>query len=102
MGCAAIRPTGCPGWRTGRTGRNVIRRRCRLEVGVAVCQLRRVHPRWRQRRLRHELGRNGCPGPVPWEASIYRLLVRRGLIEPNQRRRREDYRRWDRPGDITR
>jgi len=39
---------------------------------------------------------------VPWEASIYRLLVRRGLIEPSQRRRREDYRRWDRPGDITR
>ena len=71
------------------------------EVEAAVCELRRVHPRWGQRRLRHELGRNGCPGPVPSEASIYRLLVRRGLIEPKaRRRRREDYRRWERPGPM--
>ncbi len=71
------------------------------EVEAAVCELRRVHPRWGQRRLRHELGRNGCPGPVPSEASIYRLLVRRGLIEPRaRRRRREDYRRWERPGPM--
>jgi transposase InsO family protein len=71
------------------------------EVEAAVCELRRVHPRWGQRRLRHELGRNGCPGPVPSEASIYRLLVRRGLIEPKRRRRRRaDYRRWERPGPM--
>jgi len=71
------------------------------EVEAAVCELRRVHPRWGQRRLRYELGRNGCPGPVPSEASIYRLLVRRGLIEPKaRRRRREDYRRWERPGPM--
>ena len=71
------------------------------EVEAAVCELRRVHPRWGQRRLRHELGRNGCPGPVPSEASIYRLLVRRGLIEPKvRRRRREDYKRWERPGPM--
>jgi transposase len=71
------------------------------EVEAAVCELRRVHPRWGQRRLRHELGKNGCPGPVPSEASIYRLLVRRGLIEPKRRRRRrEDYRRWERPGPM--
>jgi transposase InsO family protein len=71
------------------------------EVEAAVCELRRVHPRWGQRRLRYELGRSGCPGPVPSEASIYRLLVRRGLIEPKRRRRRrEDYRRWERPGSM--
>ncbi len=71
------------------------------EVEAAVCELRRVHPRWGQRRLRHELGRNGCPGPVPSEASIYRLLVRRGLIEVKaRRRRREDYKRWERPGPM--
>jgi hypothetical protein len=51
------------------------------EVEAAVCELRPVHPRWGQRRLRHELGRTGCQGPVPSEASIYRRLVRRGLIE---------------------
>jgi transposase InsO family protein len=71
------------------------------DVEAAVCELRRVHPRWGQRRLRHELGRNGCPGPVPSEASIYRLLVRHGLIEPRpRRRRRQDYRRWERPGPM--
>jgi transposase InsO family protein len=71
------------------------------EVEAAVCELRRVHPRWGQRRLRYELGKNGCPGPVPSEASIYRLLVRRGLIEVKaRRRRREDYRRWERPGPM--
>lgn len=71
------------------------------EVEAVVCELRRVHPRWGQRRLQHELGRSGCPGPVPSEASIYRLLVRRGPIEPKQRRRRrEDYRRWERSGPM--
>jgi transposase InsO family protein len=38
---------------------------------------------------------------VPSEASIYRLLVRRGLIEPKpRRRRRQEYRRWERPGPM--
>ena len=34
-----------------------------LEVEAAICELRRNHPRWGQRRLQFELGRNGCPGP---------------------------------------
>ena len=32
------------------------------EVEVAVCELRRVHPRWGQRRLRHELAGMGVRG----------------------------------------
>ncbi|MER6590889.1 IS481 family transposase [Micromonospora purpureochromogenes] len=67
------------------------------KVESAICELRRNHPRWGQRRLHYELGRRGCPGPVPSLSTIYRVLVRHGLIDPvPRRRRREDYRRWER------
>lgn len=67
------------------------------EVEAAVCEMRRNHPRWGQRRLHYELGRNGCPGKVPSLVTIYRILVRHGLIDPvPRRRRREDYKRWQR------
>lgn len=67
------------------------------EVESAICELRRTHPRWGQRRLHYELGRRGCPGPVPSLSTIYRVLVRHGLIDPTpRRRRREDYQRWER------
>ncbi|MFI5876619.1 IS481 family transposase [Streptomyces sp. NPDC051445] len=69
-------------------------------VEAAVLELRRLHPRWGQRRLRHELARRGVQ-PVPSEASVYRILVRHQLIVPvKRRRRREDYRRWERPGPM--
>ncbi|WP_229860019.1 IS481 family transposase, partial [Streptomyces anandii] len=69
-------------------------------VEAAVLELRRLHPRWGQRRLRHELQRRGVE-PLPSEASVYRILVRHQLIVPVQRRRRrEDYRRWERPGPM--
>lgn len=67
------------------------------DVDAVICELRRNHPRWGQRRLRYELGRRGCPGPLPSLSTIYRVLVRHGLIDPTpRRRRREDYRRWER------
>ena len=35
--------------------------------------------------------------PVPGRTSIYRALVRNGLVSPGRRqRRRADYRRWER------
>jgi hypothetical protein len=34
---------------------------------------------------------------VPGRSSVYRALVRHGLVDPQKRkRRREDYRRWER------
>jgi transposase InsO family protein len=67
-------------------------------VEAAICEMRRDHPRWGQRRIGFELGRNGCPGPVPSLSTIYRVLVRHGFISPvRRRRRREDYLRWQRP-----
>ena len=35
--------------------------------------------------------------PVPGRSSIYRCLIRQGLVTPEARkRRREDYKRWER------
>jgi transposase-like protein len=68
------------------------------EVEARVCELRRDHPRWGQHRLHFELGRLGCPGPIPSLSTLYRILVRHGLIDPAPRgRKREDYRRWELP-----
>ena len=67
------------------------------EVEAAICELRRNHPRWGARRIEFELGRNGCPGPVPSRITVHRVLIRHGLVVPTtRRRRREDYVRWQR------
>jgi transposase InsO family protein len=61
----------------------------------AVCELRRAHPRWGPKRLVFEMARRGH-GTVT-RSTVYRVLVRNGLIDPkSRRRRRRDYRRWER------
>jgi transposase len=66
------------------------------EVEAMVSELRRDHPRWGPLRLAHELAKAGM-APVPSRMSVYRVLVRHGLIEPGTRRRPEDScRRWER------
>ncbi len=65
-------------------------------VEAAIVDLRRLHPGWGPRTIAHRLGRDGM-APVPGRSSIYRCLVRHGLIEPQARRRkRADYKRWER------
>ncbi|WP_234581867.1 IS481 family transposase [Micromonospora sp. MH99] len=67
------------------------------EVEALICELRRNHPRWGARRLVYELGRRDCPGPIPSRITVHRVLIRHGLVDPTpRRRRREDYRRWER------
>jgi hypothetical protein len=40
---------------------------------------------------------NGCPAPGPSRMTVHRILVRHGLVDPTvRRRRRQDYRRWQR------
>jgi transposase InsO family protein len=64
------------------------------EVEELICELRRGHPRWGPRRLVFEMGRRGHEVT---RSSVYRALVRNGLVEPKtRRRRRKDYRRWER------
>lgn len=67
-----------------------------LEAGIEakICQLRNDHSRWGPRRLQYELGKAGV-APVPSRSTIYRVLVRRGLVPARKRkRRRQDYKRW--------
>ncbi len=64
------------------------------EVEEVICELRRGHPGWGPRRLVFEMGRRGHQVT---RSTVYRTLVRNGLVEPkSRRRRRKDYRRWER------
>jgi transposase InsO family protein len=65
------------------------------EVEEAICELRRPHP-WGPRRLVFEMNRCGLSQVT--RSTVYRTLVRNGLIVPKSRRRtRREYRRWERP-----
>src|SRR5947207_2150496 len=77
------RPDGCP-------------HQMAAGIEARVVELRLAHPGWGPRRIRHQLGLEGVV-PLPDRSSVYRCLVRHGLVEvARRRRRREDYRRWER------
>src|SRR4029077_4150620 len=56
------------------------------EVEVLVLELRRAHRYWGARRLALELARKRVT-PAPSKSSVYRCLVRAGVLEPAQRHR---------------
>jgi transposase InsO family protein len=65
-------------------------------VEARIVELRRLQPGWGPRSIRFGLEAEGVT-PLPGRSSIYRCLVRHGLIIPEARRRkRSDYRRWER------
>jgi transposase InsO family protein len=65
-------------------------------VEAQVLAIRGEHPMWGPARIAHQLAREGID-PVPGRSSIYRALVRHGLVDATKRRRRRaDYRRWER------
>jgi transposase InsO family protein len=65
-------------------------------VEARVLALRREHPGWGPQTIVYELAREGV-APVPGRSSVHRALVRHGLIDPQQRRRKKaDYKRWER------
>jgi transposase InsO family protein len=66
------------------------------QIEAVVCEMRRDHPRWGPLRIAHELAMAGVI-PAPSRMSVYRVLVRHGLIEPEPRKRPKDsYHRWER------
>ena len=66
------------------------------EVEALVVGLRRENPGWGPRTLLFGLEARGVD-PLPGRSSVYRCLVRHGLIQPQARRRkRSDYKRWER------
>jgi transposase InsO family protein len=65
------------------------------DVEAFICDLRAAHRSWGPRRLVFELERRGHPGVS--RSTVYRVLVRHRMIEPlSRRRRRDQYRRWER------
>jgi transposase InsO family protein len=69
--------------------------RISAEVEAVICDLRSAHRRWGPRRLVFELSKRGHPGVS--RSTVYRVLVSHKLLEPVPRRRRRDqYRRWER------
>lgn len=65
------------------------------ETEAVIVSLRRAHPGWGPRTILNILRRER--DDVPSRSAIYRCLVRHRLIEPKQRRRRrDDYKRWER------
>ncbi len=69
------------------------------EVEAQICQMRRQHPRWGARRISHELGRHGLDR-VPSRATVHRVLVRNGLIDPQDQHRKRKYKRWQREAPM--
>ena len=83
LGDRSSRPHGCPHQMSPATEARIV-------------EIRRAHPAWGADRIRYQLQQDGIM-PVPGRTSIYRALVRNGLVSPGQRRRRRaDYRRWER------
>jgi transposase InsO family protein len=83
LGDRSSRPHGCPHQMSPATEAKII-------------EIRRAHPVWGADRIGYQLTRDGI-GPVPGRTSIYRALLRNGLVTRGQRkRRRADYRRWER------
>lgn len=65
-------------------------------IEARVVAMRVEHPEWGPKTIGHWLGVEGVD-PVPGRTSIYRCLVRHRLITPEARRRKKsDYRRWER------
>ncbi len=87
-----------PGW-----GPRTIRSRLAAEgvdplpgVEARVVEMRREHAGWGPRTIRTHLAREGVT-PLPGRSSIHRALLRHGLIDATpRRRRRSEYRRWER------
>jgi transposase InsO family protein len=65
-------------------------------VEARVLELRRQHPAWGQITLRHRLEKEGVT-PLPSASAVYRALLRHGLIEPKEKRKKlATYKRWER------
>ena len=83
LGDRSSRPHACP-------------HQMRPTVEARILDIRRAHPIWGADRIRYQLEKEGI-SPVPGRTSVYRALVRNGLVQAEQRRRcRADYRRWER------
>jgi transposase InsO family protein len=68
-------------------------------VEALICQMRREHPRWGARRISHELGRKGLE-QVPSRATVHRVLMRNGLVDPQAQQHKRKYKSWQRQAPM--
>lgn len=73
--------------------------RISCEVEAMICELRREHRRWGARRIAYELQRH-TGGHGPSRSTVHRVLVRNGLINPQEQRHQRVYRRWEREAPM--
>lgn len=71
--------------------------RVAAEVEAQICELRRLHPRWGPRRIAFELAQRGAG---PGRTTVYRVLVRNGLVRPQPQQHKRVYRRWQRDAPM--
>lgn len=64
-------------------------------VEALICELRREHRRWGARRIAFELRRVGQQNP-PSRSTVHRVLVRNGLVDPQDQQHKRVYKRWAR------
>ena len=70
------------------------------EVEALVLEMRRAHPYWGARRIAFELVRKRIE-PAHSESAVYRCLVRAAVIEPTDRRQRQEkWKRWQRAAPM--
>jgi transposase InsO family protein len=73
--------------------------RLEAETEALICELRREHRRWGARRIVHELIKRGVT-PRPSRSTVYRALVRNGLVVPQEQRHKRVYKRWQREAPM--
>jgi transposase InsO family protein len=73
--------------------------RMTAEVEALICELRRSFPRWGARRIAYELAAREVPS-APSRSSVYRVLVRHGLVAAQQQNHKRRYRRWQRDAPM--
>jgi transposase len=63
-------------------------------VEARIVGIRRAHPAWGADRIRYQLEKDGI-GPVPGRTSVYRALVRHGLVAAARDPRADPHRQWE-------
>ncbi|GHJ49028.1 hypothetical protein Cs7R123_63700 [Catellatospora sp. TT07R-123] len=73
--------------------------RLAAEIEAMICTLRQQFPAWGPRRISHELPARGVAG-TPSRSTVYRVLLRNGLVRPELQQHRRRYRRWQRDAPM--
>jgi transposase InsO family protein len=73
--------------------------RIAAQAEASICELRRRHPRWGAQRIAFELSEQSG-GQKLSRSTVYRVLVRNGLVDKQHQQHRRRYRRWQRDAPM--